>query len=113
MRDLIRDIDEKFACCLCPFCLVYAVLTLAAMIMMHYYYLELPVSLLVSNITQSNQIKQLLTDWDTIPYTSLKVIDGDSFCPEDHPEEVIYRQTPEIPQLCTCKQYLHRQSTSK
>ena len=47
----MRDFDEKYCGYLCPFCFVYAVVTLASIIMMHYYFLELPVSLVVSDIT--------------------------------------------------------------
>ena len=44
-------VEEKFCFKLCPICFVYAVMTLASIIMMHYYFLELPVSLVVSDIT--------------------------------------------------------------
>ena len=48
----------------------------------------------------------MLDDWDTIPLISLKVVDGNEDCPNDHPEEVIYRQSPVISSLCTCKQWV-------
>ena len=45
----------------------------------------------------------MLDNWETIPLVSLKVIDGKQHCPEDHPEEVIYRRSPDIKETCTCK----------
>ena len=39
---------------------------------------------------------------------SLKVVSGASSCPDDHPEEVIYRQSPAISSVCTCMQHEYR-----
>ena len=49
----------------------------------------------------------MLEDWETVPFVSLKVIDGKQDCPNEHPEEVIYRQSPAIKETCTCKQVVY------
>ena len=49
----------------------------------------------------------MLDDWETIPLISLKVVDGKYDCPVDHPEEVLYRQSPAIKETCTCKKVVY------
>ena len=33
-----------------------------------------------------------LKNWDLVPFVSLTVVDGDSECPEDHPNVVVYNE---------------------
>ena len=41
------------------------------------------------------------------------MVNGASPCPDDHPEEVIYRKSPEISSVCTCRQYEYRYSEGR
>ena len=45
---------------------------------------------------------QVAQDWIKIPFTSLKVINGNETCPQEHPEEVIYQDFQGIQEHCTC-----------
>ena len=92
----MADHLSKFCLCFSPVCLVYAIVTIVSMVVMGSYYEKLPVSLVISDEPHPSQILATLDDWDFIPLTSLRVINGTEKCPDDHPEEVIYRQSPAI-----------------
>ena len=50
-----------------------------------------------------NKTFQLVQDWDTVPFVSLKVVSANESCPQDHPDVMIYREFQGIKDFCVCR----------
>ena len=66
-------------------------------------YYRAPVSLIIEDgQLGQNKTNELVSDWNIVPFTSLKVVDGAENCTEDHPEEALYYQFSGLQELCEC-----------
>ena len=98
MQNPPSDLVKRIYICALPMIIFglivgFLAVTLTSQIYMSFLLNQAPVSLVIGDgQLEQNEMNELVSDWNVVPFTSLIVVGGDENCTEDHPEEAFYYQ---------------------